>query len=133
MTVFGFTQICLSSLVLLFMLVVRAPLVYQKRYNAYTALLMNSYKSSKRVGGPAAQLAAGLSMGGLKDTIGDITDVSGNAKRLQRGLSNKVTTFFHFYKPCFKWLFILATLQLMFVQAYPDVTPVFIFSILSGQ
>ena len=105
MYAFGGCQFILSSFVLLFVLIVRGPLEYKKRLNAYAALTMHRYKDTKR---------------------------SSFAGTGRPSMKARLAEYWKFYQPCFKWVVILATLQLIFVQAYPDITPTGIFMILSG-
>ena len=128
MTVFGCTQLILSVLVVLFMLVVRAPLVYQKRLNAYTSLTMHQYKSSKAGHSLANMSALGSNLVG---SLNELTNVTDNAKRLGGNVKSRILTFIHFYKSCFRYVFLLAMLQIMFVYAHPAITPVFLLIFLS--
>ncbi|RHY74955.1 hypothetical protein DYB38_000480 [Aphanomyces astaci] len=130
MTYFGIAQICLSTLVLVFMLVISGPLIFRARLNAMIKNSMDKYKRKKNY--TKQDVAADFDIKNAIQTI-DIKQAmqlenmssraKGGAKWLKKTAIQLAQDSVHFvrsYLPFVKMIFLMYLLQFTLLQAFPD-------------
>ncbi|RHY85503.1 hypothetical protein DYB37_001865 [Aphanomyces astaci] len=130
MTYFGIAQICLSTLVLVFMLVISGPLIFRARLNAMIKNSMDKYKLKKNYN--KQDVAADFDIKNAIQTI-DIKQAmqlenmssraKGGAKWLKKTAIQLAQDSVHFvrsYLPFMKMIFLMYLLQFTLLQAFPD-------------
>ncbi|ETW10336.1 hypothetical protein, variant 1 [Aphanomyces invadans] len=129
MMYFGVAQICLSTLVLVFMVVISGPLIFRARLNAMLKNSMDTYKLKKtymKQDNSEFDIKAAIQTIDLKNAM-QLENMTGQVKNgVKWGkksivqLAKNSVHFVRSYLPFMKMIFLMYLLQFTLLQAFPD-------------
>ena len=130
-------QLIMSILIMVFMLLVRAPLVYQKRFNVLKTVMMDEYhhhqstRGGKGKGGSGSSSSSSSRHRHHHHHHHHQVSSSSSSSPCRRVVRLWLREWWVYYHTLVKWLVVAWTLQIVFTLAYPNLAFLDVFLVIT--